>query len=169
MKNLFKLLAVGVLALSFAGCGGSSTAEETAKEETPTATAETSSDQTSDKSPELTGDTEKDYQNAVDYYSKKFKEDGEKVAAEFDKETKNFDGTKSELTKIYMDYSSKLFDDLSSAGMKMNAILGKDESQDEELKNKYSSELDAAYKESAQSLYASYMNRMADAKDDPEE
>lgn len=61
MKNLFKLLAVGVLALSFVGCGGSSTTEETAKEETPTATAETSSDQTSDKSPELTGDTEKDY------------------------------------------------------------------------------------------------------------
>lgn len=169
MKNLFKLLAVGALALSFAGCGGSSTTEETAKEETPTATAETSSDQTSEKSPELTGDTEKDYQNAVEYYSKKFKEDGEKVTADFDKETENFDGTKSELTNIYMEYSGKLFGDISSAGMKLEAIFAKDENQDEDLKNKYSSELDSAYEESVQSLYASYMNRLADAKEDSEE
>lgn len=124
--------------------------------------------ETSDKSPELTGDTEKDYQNAVGCYSKKFKEDGEKIATEFDKETENFDGTKSELTKIYTDYSGKLFDDLSRAGMKMNAIFGKDENQDEDLKNKYAGGLDSVYKESLQSLYASYMNRMADTRDDSE-
>ena len=50
----------------------------------------------------------------------------------------------------------------------MNAIFGKDENQDEDLKNKYAGGLDSVYKESLQSLYASYMNRMADTRDDSE-
>ena len=165
MKNIFTLLAIGSIALTFAGCGNSAN-EETENKENPVVVDTPS--ETSDKSPELTGDTEKDYQNAVGCYSKKFKEDGEKIATEFDKETENFDGTKSELTKIYTDYSGKLFDDLSRAGMKMNAIFGKDENQDEDLKNKYAGGLDSVYKESLQSLYASYMNRMADTRDDSE-
>ncbi len=164
-----KLLAAGLAALMIAGCGsgsgseGDAPAQEDAPaEETKDVTTEANSD--SEDKLELTGNTEDDYKNAVDFYSKKFAEAGDEADKEFLDKVKGFDGDESDLFTIYQESIKPITDVLTASGLKFQAILGKDDGNNEEMYNEYSEKLNDAYKEATQKVYADYTNALADLK-----
>lgn len=172
--KISKLLCASLLAVSLTACSSTteepkddtSKATETNSAVEPTESKTADSDKpavsTKDEAPELTGDTEQDYQNAVAFYSKAFEESGKEATENFKKEASGFEGTSTELFDLYADATSHLSDLLTASAMKLEAIFMKDPNQDEALKDKYSSELETAYKAASQDSYAEYMSKTAD-------
>lgn len=164
-----KVLSVSLITASLVGCSSPAPKENSENASSSVASSEVVSKAESkvEKSetgnpPELTGNTEQDYENAVAYYKKRIEDLGPKCVEDFKSQASGFEGTTEELAKKMNEAAKPLVDIFTSAALKMGAIFAKDDSQNQELKDKYSKEIEESYKKSFNEIYAEYMNAAAD-------
>ena len=164
-----KFLSVSFVIASLAGCSSPAPKESSGNVSSSTAVSDAVSETESkaEKSetgnpPELTGNTEQDYENAVAYYKKRIEDLGPKCVEDFKSQASGFEGTTEELAEKMNEAAKPLVDVFTSAALKMEAIFAKDDTQNQELKDKYGKEIEEAYNNSFNEIYAEYMNAAAD-------